>query len=386
MKKCIYCRVEKEDNAFTLEHIIPQSLGGAYAPGIFQTRDVCKRCNSNLGLFVDAGFEKNWLVSNWLHEAAYAFFDPETPTGLPLRCMGNTDLTPPAINAAEVCECWLGPLGEQVYWIRPHDERLYWYAGGNPRTAKEVESRAYFLFSERSLKNPMISWLAFRDAFEGKFVRKLMCTKIEGANPAEIGFSEPDDLDSLRIDYLNHICLTQEKVLQNHLSIYTQFDLRFLAKLGLGISYAFFGIKALSSIYAEELYKALWFRKGDVMPLLQGTPAFAEGPNQMFKNLTGEQYAVTFIIAPSAEGIATIMNIGTAMTWTVMCASYEGLAQDDVKQMGYGVVLVLFKYAEKAVYLPLLDYVAHKCGSTIHPVLSQIAASANRHKDYFRNL
>jgi len=153
MRKCIYCSSEKEESEFSLEHIIPQFLGGAYAPDKFKTRNVCKTCNSNLGLFVDASFEKNFLVYNHLNEAAYAFFDPGNPSGLPLTCMENSDLSPPEMNDTEVCELWLGPLGEQVFWIRPKDERLYWYSGGNPRTVKEVNNRAYFLFSERSTKN-----------------------------------------------------------------------------------------------------------------------------------------------------------------------------------------------------------------------------------------
>lgn len=70
MKRCIYCRQEKDDDQFTLEHVIPQFLGGAYTPESFKIRDVCKNCNNNLGLFVDAGFEKNWLVSNNLRQAA----------------------------------------------------------------------------------------------------------------------------------------------------------------------------------------------------------------------------------------------------------------------------------------------------------------------------
>jgi len=71
MKECIYCRCQKDETEFSLEHIIPQFLGGVSAPDKFKTRDVCKTCNSNLGLFVDASFEKNFLVYNILHRAAH---------------------------------------------------------------------------------------------------------------------------------------------------------------------------------------------------------------------------------------------------------------------------------------------------------------------------
>ena len=61
MRECIYCRKLKEEDMFSLEHVIPQFLGGAYAPDQMKTKDVCRKCNSDLGLFVDAAFEKtNW--------------------------------------------------------------------------------------------------------------------------------------------------------------------------------------------------------------------------------------------------------------------------------------------------------------------------------------
>ena len=71
---CIYCGEEKDDSEFTFEHVIPQSLGGAYAPDQFKTHDVCVKCNGNLGLFVDAAFEKDWFVQSWLLMSAMAFF------------------------------------------------------------------------------------------------------------------------------------------------------------------------------------------------------------------------------------------------------------------------------------------------------------------------
>ena len=136
MKNCIYCRNDKDEKEFTLEHIIPQFLGGAHAPEFLKTRDVCKTCNNNLGLFVDASFEKNWLVTNWLRESSSAFYSKETPVGVSLKCMGNVSLSPPNLPEDHVCEMWLGPHGEQVFWIRPHDKKLSAYVGGNPDRQK----------------------------------------------------------------------------------------------------------------------------------------------------------------------------------------------------------------------------------------------------------
>ena len=225
-------------------------MGGAQAPDNLKTRNVCETCNSNLGLFVDASFEKDFLVFNELNEAAYSFFNPDAPTPLPLRNMGASDLTPPETKEGEICECWIGPLGEQIYWIRPSDERMYWYSGGNPRTVKKVKTRAYFIWSERSIKNPIITWLSFEDAFKGRKVRKVSCTQVSGADLADIGFSEPDDLDLKRIEYFNNKCSNgQER--KNRLSMYLRYDIRFMAKMAIGLGHILFGEKFDNSNYTD---------------------------------------------------------------------------------------------------------------------------------------
>ena len=247
MKTCIYCGKEKEDEEFSFEHVIPQSLGGAYAPDKFKSHDVCESCNGTLGLFVDAAFEKDWFIQNWLRMSAMAFFNPEEPSALPLICMGTSSLFPLGMNDDEVCESWIGPLGEQVYWIRKRDEKLYWYVGGNPRTSRDSESRAYFLFSERSVKNPIISWLAFREAFrERKKVKKIMCTEVRGEDPKDIGFSLPDELDIERINFFKSLSAINNGDMKNQLSFNVNFDRRFMAKLGIGIGYCLFGKKVLN--------------------------------------------------------------------------------------------------------------------------------------------
>jgi len=384
MRECIYCRKEKEDKEFSLEHVIPQFLGGSQAPDCLKTRDVCKTCNSNLGLFVDAAFEKDFLVFNHLNESAYAFFNPNAPVGLPLRCMGNSDLMPPEMQADEACECWLGPLGEQVYWVRPKDERMYWYSGGNPRTVKKLKYRAYFMFSERSNKNQMLSWLSFKDAFEGRRVQKILCTRVEGADPKTIGFSDPDSLDMQRIQYFNQEC-SSGRERKNKLAMYTRFDIRFMAKLGIGIAYVLFGRKILNTEYMLELSKALWFKEGDPEPNILGTSALSE-TDDFLKVNCGIDYAVTITILPLSEGIAINLNISTKLNWVIKCATYDELSAQDIEVLGHGICIVLFKPLQLGFKLGLPELIAHNSGSAIHPKLDKVSKLANEHRDYFKNL
>ncbi|MGF1689694.1 HNH endonuclease [Photobacterium kagoshimensis] len=339
MKNCIYCRQDKEVNKFSLEHVIPQFLGGSQAPDHLKTRDVCKDCNSNLGLFVDAAFEKDFMVFNHLNETAYSLFSPTLSNGLPLRCMGISDLKPPKLKDDEVCEYWLGPLGEQVFWVRPHDEQKYWYSGGNPRTVKKVRSRAYFMFSERTLKAPQISWYAFKDAFCGKKVDKIMCTQIQGADPKSIGFTDATELDNERIDYFHENCSNgQER--NNQVAMNLDFDVRFLAKLALGIAYVYFGKSALQGTEAEELYKALWLKPDAPKPKIKGTSVHNQS-DTFLKEQCGIDYGTTISLLPTSGCVALNLNINRKLNWVINCADFKQLKQSLIGCLGLGLCFFL---------------------------------------------
>lgn len=384
MRKCIYCKKNKEDHEFSLEHVIPQFLGGAQAPDELKTHDVCKICNNNLGLFVDASFEKDFLVFNQLNESAYSLFDPDNPTSLPLRNMGISDLIPPGMENDEVCESWLGPLGEQVFWVRPTDEKLYWYTGGNPRTAKSVKTKAYFLCAERSAKNILLTWISFRDAFIGRKIKKIMCTQIEGANPETIGFSAPDELDSIRIEYFHKMCESGQRR-HNKLAMNVQSDYRFIAKLAIGIAYTLLGESFLSSDYYEELYKALWFKEGDPEPEMQGQSNYGNN-DDIFKRMCGVKNGVTITILPVHPYIAINININQKMNWTVNCAKVDKINIDKIQKISNGLCIILFRPIKKVVTLTLPELIAYRTGTFKHPELDAVDKLADVHKDYFKNL
>lgn len=385
MKECIYCRNQKEDVEFTLEHVLPQFIGGAYAPDELKTRDVCKKCNSNLGLFVDAGFEKSWLVHNHLKSAAHAFFNPEEPTGLPFVCMGNSDLHPPEMSNSEVCELWIGPLGEKVYWIREKDERLYWYSGGNPRTVKKKKSKAYFIFSERSNKNIILSWLSFKECFEGKKVKKIMCSIVDGADPLKIGFSNPDELDHKRTNYFFSKSKQNARE-KGSAAMYMHYDVRFLAKIAIGVSYCLFGKKVLDTDYMKELNKALWYRQGEELPSVNFGSNLHSKDDHLLSKMLGCENAVTLTLLPNSVGLGINLNISNSLNWVAQCALNEDLDNDDLQKIGNGLVIVLFKTLKKGIVLEYPEFLAYKTGSYQNDELNDIYHQMDKHKDYFKNL
>ncbi|VVE82362.1 HNH endonuclease [Pandoraea sputorum] len=383
-KFCIYCRKDKGAGDYSLEHIIPQFLGGAYAPDEFKSRDVCKRCNNDLGLFVDAGFEKDWFVTQKLRDISCSTFNLERDVGIPLLCLGASDLRPPGMLPDEVCEAWLGPLGEQVYLVRRDDERLFWYAGGNPRTAKDVKSRAYFMFSERSVIEPRLPWRSFRDAFEGRRTRKVMCTQVD-VDTSRIGFSEPDELDGARIEFFLENC-TKYKRRNNRISFYTKYDVRFMAKLAIGLAYAMFGARALETSYSEELYKALWHRPDDEVPEIFGESHSSGRNDPILFRMMGDPNAVTLAISPTNLGVAVNLNIGETMNWTIKCASNENIASHELSAMGTGFAIVLYRQLRRAVRLSMPELIAHKLGNRPHPELSEINQQLSSYSDFLKGL
>jgi hypothetical protein len=89
---CLYCGYPKPQEESTLEHAIPRALGGAHVPDRYKLRNVCKKCNNDLGSFVDASFAKSWFVTNALAMAAHKLYDGTNEVPLPLTCMGPIDV------------------------------------------------------------------------------------------------------------------------------------------------------------------------------------------------------------------------------------------------------------------------------------------------------
>ena len=382
---CIYCREEKQIDEFSLEHVVPQFLGGNFVSDKFKTRNVCKKCNNNLGLFVDAAFEKDCLAFNHLKSQAHAFFNPKAPTSLPLHYMGHSVINPPHMVDGEICEYWLGPLGEQIFWIRPDDEKLYWYAGGNPRTVKKQKTRAYFIFAERSLKNFELALLSFKDAFEGKPVKKIMCTRLDEENilPRR-GFSNPDDIDQERIEFfLESVRGGKEQHCKYHKNVFA--ENRFIAKLALGILHCLFNKSKFSSEYMEELYKGLWYRTGDNIPKIPGSGALHEGKD--LKRLLGVPYGTTISILKSNNLLIMNLNIGTELNYSIQCGEIEELDSQEAEIFDQGgLCIVIYKPLQRFIELGLYEFIAHKSGDYINDDLSEIESMLHNNEDYFKNL
>lgn len=376
------------------EHGIPQFLGGKYAPKIFEFKNVCKSCNNTLGRHVDASFARSWFVSAAMQNNAMICYDVKTgPFPIPLACMGITSHKPPNILEDEVCESWIGPLGEQIFLIRKHDEKTYWYVGGDPVKPKQTQSsRAYFFFSERSHLAPQITWGSFKEAYSDEKTKKIMCTEIIGADSASIGFSNPDNLDCKRIDYFKQVAAIKNGELNNTIPHHLDFDHRFLPKLGLAVAYGLFGDNFLASTYANELRKGIWHRptadsneRIDNTPKVYGRASFQFGNEEVTKILSTKG-AVVILIMQIAEEFSMQLIIGEKDFGCIKIADSKIATAELIQNFGSGVVFVFYKFLKCYIRMPILDYLAHKLGNTVNQELYDLENSIQNNDGYFRNL
>jgi HNH endonuclease len=108
LKTCVYCEQDKPEEEFDLEHIWPDALGGDLLPALFQTNDVCQRCNNLAGLFVDGAFLKSWFGQAERATGAYDYVDLDIRSTASQRARwaeGTTCRTPVRPLRRPACRC-----------------------------------------------------------------------------------------------------------------------------------------------------------------------------------------------------------------------------------------------------------------------------------------
>lgn len=255
LKKCIFCNTEKAEDEFSLEHIFPQSLGGAKTSDLFKTRRVCQRCNSIMGLFVDAPLVKNFFSQNDMAESALYYVDLTKPRPLPLRYMGVYQelVSDPKLT----CELWMGPHGGLVYHRRlKADSKYDTLAGGNPIDNKKNGGEVY-IFAQHS--DEYWNLVLLQSVMRSFKSARRVSGNIELPND-ENYFHEPTSEEN---EFLSTLKKIQGKEHKGSLAVQIGFEQRFLCKFALGVGINRLGEQYLDSTDATELRNALWAKTLD---------------------------------------------------------------------------------------------------------------------------
>lgn len=142
MKECFFCN--KSFDKLSLEHSIPQFLGGKGSDDKFKRLNLCGECNSKLGLTIDAKFARSFHNAIHLNKIFDDFLLPFSSIDLTTR----QDLRA-LINDKQSIEMCLGN-GITGFWLKENNSEFEALSGGNPIKSKQLPSKIFIFINEKN--------------------------------------------------------------------------------------------------------------------------------------------------------------------------------------------------------------------------------------------
>lgn len=370
MFDCLYCAQATDSTKSSLEHAIPQFMGGARAPARFHLNNVCEACNNRLGLFVDASYAKAWLTTNALATAARNLYLSNDDPGLPLIYIGHATINGLTVPVGHVAEHWIGPSGETIVWVRRHDKRMDAYAGGNPIDAKRAPSVIYMVPTAGDERLEMA--IRSLKRIGGKKARTILCAEVLDADqrqvsPAALGFdvadaSEIDAADAIRAQVLTG--QMRARVVMN-----LTFDHRFICKLALSVGYALFGEPFLDQPTTADLRLGVWPKIGAQKPPVRGASSLTSQA-RVIAQRTAYPGAVLLFVMRAGNNWVLTLTIDPQLTFSVALGPSALKGHEVDLEAGYALVLI--PYLEQAVELSLTALIDHLRGAAHVPELERL--------------
>lgn len=371
---CYYCGLCKVKSEFSDEHIWPDALGGDFLAQFWRTTEVCAKCNSMSGVFVDGAFIRGWAGSAERGHDARLYLSPKAPLSsiLPLSYLGK--LKDPNINTDEVADWWAGPCGATIVHFRPKESEEIWstFVGGDPRAKKTKAGRAYIAFASANEYWIIAALNSFKQHFKRarRFVVN-MTVPPEWAAFKEVDRNDPNQCSDLKvIDAITDAAKASESIGARQ-QIQIDADHRFLCKLGLAIGCKIFGTNFGGHEHGDQLRRA--FREANP----DRRKKIPIRGSSYFDNT--KQNPLAFFAWP-AGWVLMVQTLSGTLSLTVVAPSGKSMVlaiTDDPKLIGQlsaeyadGMVWVTVPPLAKAVGpLPIPEYVAHLTRSVPNPDL-----------------
>lgn len=378
---CLYCAQNKPASESSLEHAVPQFLGGSQAPLQYKLRNVCRTCNNLLGLHVDGSYAKSWFVTNALADAARKYYSgPGNNNSFPLTCIGPVNIPGLLLPQKTVAESWLGPSGETIIWVRTGDDALYWYTGGNP-TYRKRESTVYFMPVTGDPVRLQMGTEALIGGFKKTKARRIFGATVGGLPPgtAYPGFDLPTTMDDSNVQAIH--AAIQSGSIHAQLQMNPKFDLRFICKMALAVGFSLFGNPYLSTAEAIEARNGLWPNPVNP-PSVRGSPTFFNNP-QLAK-VAGYEGAVVILVIRTGGAYVMAMTVDRGLPFVVeLCPDTLSSKLID-PALGYS--LVLFPQLQQCVELSVADLLAHALGNASNAALTAIDKQRQQASAFWNSL
>jgi hypothetical protein len=377
LKTCIYCALQKEEGEFSLEHIWPDALGGDFLDDFWQTDDVCQKCNSMSGVFVDGAFIRSWMGSAERTHGALEYLSLDRPKkgAFPLRYIGA--LPDVETRPGETVEFWLGPCSEPILHFRPEDKEDLWasYAGGDPRrgSKKSNAGRAYLTFTSQEEFWVLVALASFNFHFRGELY------VVNADLPADwTAFKTPTSSDPVQAADLAVVESIREAA-RVHARPAVRYDLshRFLAKVALAVGYKILGRDFLETDYAKALrqgFREVDPKKRRKVPV-KGSgylgPAGLGAAEAILK--WPGAWVLGVLVMGGKLGLTIITPGGKSMT--ILVSEDARLIGRLGKAQGDGQIWLTIPALGEAVGpVSLPEYLAHQTNSRSFPALAALAA------------
>jgi hypothetical protein len=367
-RTCIYCSKLKAAAEFSLEHIIPQFMGGNGACVDIVTRDVCRRCNSIMGRFVDAlvarGFFQNaietgtWRQCIGFNEAAGNIF--------PLIYLGRSaELT---FGSEEEAEVWLGPEGGPIWHIHTRQPEDYAsLAGGDPVLARKDAASRVYVFNASA--HPYWLFSSFKSA-RAHFTREPLFLGADSdiepelsKNRARGKLCQKDSAALAERDKIRSV-LDQDRQLRNAVHLDLLFDIRFLTKLALAFGHKLLGSQFGQLEYTHRLRRLLWTRRVDLpstQPEIRMLSYFA-GLHDKSMQILACPLAFVFVVSSLREGLvlSLIFPSGHRSQVSITDPSVDPMASSLTRDVPDRVFVAVPQAAKTIGPIGLLEYTAWK--------------------------
>lgn len=250
---CIYCT---KSTGNSLEHIIPDAIGGSLLDGLFKTRNVCERCNNILGLFADGQYLKSFFAQTSKALATDLSNKKLEVKTLPMHYFGYMSFEDNL--GYEDCEMWISQFkGVVFHFHNCRSEKFFGYAGGNPIDQKQSGGLALYLNVTDCEKELEIELRSFHKAFI-KSERVVSHVKFAKGIPKALGrLPNAREHDWVKW-YDQEIVQRRENSHDCVASVQLGNPDRMMAKIALGLGWNLFGEAFLESEATKTLRNYMW--------------------------------------------------------------------------------------------------------------------------------
>ncbi|WP_244915560.1 hypothetical protein [Phaeobacter inhibens] len=247
--------------------------------------------------------------------SATAYLDPKKPSAIPLTFLGLTEDV--GLEHDEVCERWLGPAGDHIYFFHKKD-RDDWnaFAGGDVLARKgRDKGHAYMCITSASQFWQQVALHSFQETFKRAKRLVLNASLSDGREWTTQDYELvplPDDKDRTQQRHMRSINQLSAPLHQASPIIDGGFDYRFSVKLALGIGSKLFGDDFVGSDYAMKLRSELW--NANLLDRATGIklkPYFSASEDDTTKNVLSVEGVWTLTLSKVQKSIVLAVNTPT---------------------------------------------------------------------------